>query len=217
MTNFLAALDTQIFIAIHSVTHNPYADQFVMLFTDRYVWVPMYVALAWCLWRCYGTKKTLIYLIAIGLTITFADQICASFIRPFVERLRPANLANPLSRFVHVVNGYRGGMYGFPSCHAANTFALASILMLITRNRWLTVFIYTWAVLNCYTRLYLGVHYPGDLMVGATVGTLIALGVRYALNYVDKPKKITGNTNFIPAYIVAALTVAAIAVYSFIW
>jgi undecaprenyl-diphosphatase len=217
MMDFLAALDTQIFIAIHSAVHFAQADKFVMLFTGRFIWIPMYIALAWGLWRSYGTKKTLICLVAIGLTITFADQLCATFIRPFVERLRPANLGNPVHRFVHVVNGYRGGMYGFPSCHAANTFALASILMFITHNRRLTVFIYTWAVLNCYTRLYLGVHYPGDLIAGAAVGTLVAFVMWWLLCRVVKHEKLASDRNFFAAYIVAAVIVVGILIYSIIW
>ena len=77
---------------------------------------------------------------------------------------------NPIVDLAHIVNGYRGGSYGFPSCHAANSFGLAMYVVFLFRKRWLSVFIITWAVLNCYTRIYLGVHYPGDLIVGHLVG-----------------------------------------------
>lgn len=100
----------------------------------------------------------------------FADQVGATVIRPVVCRLRPANLENPISEFVQIVNGYRGGRYGFPSCHAANTFGLAFFLFYLFRNRALNWFIMLWAVVTCYSRSYLGVHYPGDLLVGAFVG-----------------------------------------------
>ena len=78
---------------------------------------------------------------AYSLTITFADQACATWIRPYVERMRPSNLNNPISEMVHIVNNHRGGRYGFPSCHAANTFGLAFFLFFLFRKRWLTLFI----------------------------------------------------------------------------
>lgn len=96
--------------------------------------------------------------------------MCSSVIRPVVARLRPANLENPIVDMVYIVNGYRGGSYGFPSCHAANSFGLAMYVIFLCRKRWLSFFIVAWAILNCYTRIYLGVHYPGDLIVGAIIG-----------------------------------------------
>ena len=82
------------------------------------------------------------------------------------------NLDNPLSAMVHVVDGYRGGSYGFPSCHAANSFAFAAAVALIVRSRRCSLFVFGWAVLNSYSRIYLGVHYPGDLFCGAVIGII---------------------------------------------
>ena len=76
-------------------------------------------------------------------------------------------------------NNYRSGSYGFPSCHAANTFALATIVSLIARQRGLTIFMFLWALITCYSRVYLGVHYPGDLIFGGIIGWLCALLVYY--------------------------------------
>ena len=98
-----------------------------------------------------------------------------------VERLRPSNPANPISDLVHIVNNYRGGRYGFPSCHASNSFGLAFFLVFLFRKRWLSLFILLWATLNCYTRIYLGVHYPGDLIVGAIIGCCGAAFMCYLL------------------------------------
>lgn len=136
---------------------------------------------------------------------------------PEVCRLRPSNPANPLSEMVHIVGGYRGGSYGFPSCHAANSFALASFLILLFANRKLSLFIFAWAVLNSYSRVYLGVHYPGDLLVGAIIGTAAGLAMAFAAGYVadrvDRPHlKPSVNTGVVTS--VGAFTVAVIAVVS---
>lgn len=132
-------------------------------------------------------------------------------------RLRPSNPENPLSEMVHIVGGYRGGSYGFPSCHAANSFALASFLTLLFANRKLSLFIFAWAVLNSYSRVYLGVHYPGDLLVGAIIGTAAGLAMAFAAGYVadrvDRPHlKPSVNTGVVTS--VGAFTVAVIAVVS---
>lgn len=128
----------------------------------------------------YHWKVVLGCLIAIGLTITFADQIGASVIRPLVERLRPSNPENPISSMVEVVNGYRGGRYGFPSCHAANTAGLAFFLLFLWKDRFIGIFIIAWTLLTCYSRSYLGVHYPGDLLAGILLG-FISASIFYTL------------------------------------
>jgi undecaprenyl-diphosphatase len=216
MIDTLTALDTEFFIAMHSVAHCAFADRFMMAFTGRFIWIPVYVAMAWFLLRAYGVKKALMCLVAVGVAVTLSDQICATLIRPMVERLRPANLDNPISVYVQVVNGYRGGSYGFPSCHAANTFALATFMTLLTRNTRISVFVYVWALINCYTRLYLGVHYPGDLLVGATVGSLISVVVYLLLNRWCVVEKQPSEKNFLPTYVVAAVTVIAILIYAIV-
>lgn len=172
MIDFLIDLDTKILFFVNSL-HSPFWDSFMWLYSGRFIWVPMYASLLFVLFKCYNWRQAIIYVLAISLTILFADQLCASILRPIFERLRPANVENPISDLVHIVNGYRGGRYGFPSCHAANSFALAAILSLIFNKRRMTVFIFIWAFLNSYSRAYLGVHYPGDLIVGAFVGSFV--------------------------------------------
>ena len=136
--------------------HNAFGDYFMSTFTGKWIWVPMYASILYVLLKNFNWKITLCCLTAIALTILFADQVCASLIRPAVERLRPSNPANPISDLVHIVNNYRGGRYGFPSCHASNSFGLAFFLVFLFRKRWLSLFILLWATLNCYTRIYLG-------------------------------------------------------------
>lgn len=183
MIDWLNTIDTQVFLALNGL-HAPYFDVFMKLFTGKWIWVPMYAAVLFAVVRNYRWRQTLAVLVCVALAITIADQVCATLIRPEVCRLRPSNPENPLSEMVHIVGGYRGGSYGFPSCHAANSFALASFLTLLFANRKLSLFIFAWAVLNSYSRVYLGVHYPGDLLVGAIIGTAAGLAMAFAAGYV---------------------------------
>ena len=216
MIDWLNTIDTQVFLALNGL-HAPYFDVFMKLFTGKYIWVPMYAAVLFAVVRNYRWRQTLAVLVCVALAITIADQVCATLIRPEVCRLRPSNPENPLSEMVHIVGGYRGGSYGFPSWHAANSFALASFLTLLFANRKLSLFIFAWAVLNSYSRVYLGVHYPGDLLVGAIIGTAAGLAMAFAAGYVadrvDRPHlKPSVNTGVVTS--VGAFTEAVIAVVS---
>lgn len=169
--NYLSEIDTNVFLFFNGL-HSSFWDYFMQTYTGRFIWVPMYATILYILLKNFHWKAVVCYVAAIALIITFADQMCSSIIRPAVARLRPANLENPIVDMVYIVNGYRGGSYGFPSCHAANSFGLAMYVVCMFRKRWLSIFIVAWAILNCYTRIYLGVHYPGDLIVGGIIGGL---------------------------------------------
>ncbi len=173
MLDQLMALDADVLIFLNSF-HIPVLDRFVMLFTGRWAWIPMYASLLYVLIRAYEPRRVVIFTLGIALAILLSDQVVASVLRPIFQRLRPAHLENPLSELVQIVDGYRGGRYGFPSCHGANSFALAVYMSVIIRRPRFIVFIFIWALLNCYTRNYLGVHYPGDIIVGALIGSSFA-------------------------------------------
>ena len=174
MIETLNGLDADLLLWFNGC-HTAFADSFFWMISAKLTWVPFYLVLAYALFRRYGSKNAFIWLVAAGLTILIADQLCASVLRPMFERMRPSNPDNPLSAAVTVVNGYRGGRYGFPSCHAANTWALTALLIPVLRNRRATVSLILWAVLNCWSRMYLGVHYPGDILAGTVVGVASGL------------------------------------------
>lgn len=182
---WLSDIDARLLLIVNGA-HSPFFDAVMWCISGRWVWIPFYAVLAYLLFRRMSWKRASICLVTIGLIILAADQTCATLIRPEIGRLRPANLNNPLSSFVHVVNGYRGGRYGFPSCHAANTFALAVFMSLVIRHKWFTVMMFSWAFVVSYSRMYLGVHYFGDLFCGATIGSLFAVLFYYLQNYLFK-------------------------------
>ena len=167
----LLELDREIFIFLNSI-HSPFFDQLMYLLTETYVWIPLYLALIIVLIRKYKKNSIWILLGAI-LTIILADQITTSIMKPFFARLRPSHEPG-LQQLIHLVNGYKGGLYGFASSHAANTFGIATFVWLALKPfmRW-SGLIFIWAVVMTYTRIYLGVHYPGDILVGGLIGMFV--------------------------------------------
>ena len=179
MLETLQNIDTQIFTFFNS-HYSAYTDSFFYLYSGKIVWAGLYTAIIVAMFRRFGWRISIGLLLAVGIIITLSDQICGNYVRHYFERLRPCNLQNPLSDIVHIVNGFRAGPYGFPSCHAANTLALATFVMLVFRSRPITISMFLWAIVTAYSRIVLGVHYPGDLLVGALAGTAVATMTFYA-------------------------------------
>lgn len=216
MIEFLNSVDTDVFLFLHSF-HASALDPYMKALSGRFAWIPFYVALgAAVIWQ-YGWKRGFLLLVAISAAVGFSDAICAHLIRPAVERMRPSNPENPLSLLVHLVEDYRAGRFGFPSCHASNTFALATATSLVIRCRWYTIFIFLWALLQCYSRIYLGVHYPGDIIVGASIGTLMGWSIPMATcKLADIQRTSAGIVKvMVPMIACAAIMIAlAVAVYA---
>lgn len=186
---YLIDIDTNVFLAINS-HHTPYWDTFMYFFSDRKIWVPLYLSLIFVLARNSDWRKIAWCTVALGCMFLFTDMFAASVVRPWVARLRPSNLNNPLSSVVHIVGNYRSGRFGFPSSHAANCWALAFFCWYLFRHKAITIFLSSWALLTCYSRSYLGVHYPGDLLAGIVFGFTGATVVYYAF------KRISGHEHY---------------------
>ena len=171
----IISLDKEWFCRLQ-IAHNEFLDSFMMLFTSTEVWYPFFALIIYVLIK--NTKRDSIFIIAaLLLVVLFADQIASGILKPLTERLRPSH--NPaMEACVQIVNDYRGGRYGFVSSHAANTMGIALFTSLLFRYMPYTICVFAWALMNCYTRIYLGVHYPLDLIGGTMVGFLSA-GIVY--------------------------------------
>ena len=212
--DYLINIDSDLLLWLNGA-HNAFFDTFMMLFTGKFIWVPMYLALTYVLFRNMTPKQALMCLVAIALVIVIADQMSSSLIRHSVGRLRPANLENPISNMVHIVDGYRGGRYGFPSSHAANSFGLAFFLLFLLRRSPIPTFIILWAIVNCYSRIYLGVHYPGDILCGTLVGLVAATFVWFIYKKLTRQTYLYEVRQWWVPVVVGLLTIIGISLYSY--
>lgn len=167
MIESLNHLDQQLLLYLNSL-HNSVWDSLMWQISGKYLWIPLYLGILAFIIIKYK-KQSWTIILAITLVILISDQVASSIIKPLVERFRPTH--NPsLAGLIHIVNDYTGGKYGFVSSHAANTFGLSLFLSLLFKNRVFTILIFIWAAIVSYSRIYLGVHYPGDIICGALVG-----------------------------------------------
>lgn len=184
-------LDRKLFLELNSSFHNPWLDQLMMFLSTTSAWIPLYLILLYMIIKVYK-KDTWMVLLAVAITILLADQITSALMKPFFERLRPSHEPG-LRGMVNIVNEYRGGRFGFASSHAANTFGVATLMWLTLKNfrPWIGL-LFLWALGVGYTRIYLGVHYPGDIVVGDLIGFLSALAAyflyRLLKSFLDKRK-----------------------------
>ncbi len=186
MLNWLQNLDQSIFLFING-HHSLLFDNLMWFASGRLSWLPLYLLLIVLLavrqkWRA---ALTLLFVAAL---ITASDQSSVHLFKEVFHRLRPCH--NPsLEGMVHLVRGHCGGKYGFISSHASNTFAVAVFLRSVFRTRWITILLFAWAVLVCYSRIYLGVHYFGDVLVGGLWGALLGWGMSrlYVAVMPDRP------------------------------
>lgn len=176
--------DSDLFKLINS-THSDFWDVIMIILSNKYIWIPLYLFIIKKLIDQYrkGAWKSILYLIS---TVILADQVASSFFKPLVKRLRPCHVET-FQSWIHLPDGC-GGLYGFCSSHAANSFALAMAVYLLTKNKWARYPLFFWAFMISYSRIYLGAHYPLDVLVGAFVGILASI-LLYKVIYTKLVKK----------------------------
>lgn len=178
----LERLDQNLLLFLNS--HNsPFWDQVMYNISGTVIWIPLYLAILVALGIKYK-RKFLVLILMIIIAITLSDQ-GSVFFKNSVPRLRPCH-EPALEGLVHLVKGRCGGSFGFVSSHASNSFMVAILTLLLIRRRWFTYGIIFWAMMVGYSRIYLGAHYPGDVICGSMLGALIGWGVYKLYELTDR-------------------------------
>ncbi|MBR6087323.1 MAG: phosphatase PAP2 family protein [Prevotella sp.] len=166
-------MDEQLFFLINS-NHTVFWDSMMYCISQKTVWVPFYLSIVYVILRNYSWRELAVVLLMIGCGMLVTDWGNAHLLRPWIGRLRPSNPDNPISSLVHIVNDRRGAGCGFPSAHSANIWLVTFVVCYWLRNRLIQITMPTVALLVCYSRVYLGFHYPGDILGGFVLAAVVA-------------------------------------------
>ena len=200
--------DKQLLLMVNG-SDSVWLDSVIMTLTNAKTWIPLYLGLFYVVCRTNWMRRMgnpnqpraimniVLILLAAGLCVLLAGAVDDEIVKPLVARWRPTHDPE-IGALVDIVDGYRGGNYGFFSAHAANTFSIAVFFSLLMRWRFFTVCMVGWSLVNCYTRLYLGVHYPGDITVGLIWGSLVGFGVYKGYCHFARPAVYTRQMCDIP-------------------
>ena len=195
-------LDIQTFLANDRLvlswfngSNSVFLDGWMSALTSGFTWVALYASLFYLVVKNNETMGQIMLVVGCALAcVGLADIMADVIVKPLVERWRPSN--DPIFKYdVSVVDGYRGTSYGFFSAHAANTFSLALFFCMLVRSRVLSVALVLWSFVNCYTRMYLGLHYPLDIVCGLLWGSVCAIGVYYF--YLRVSRRMFGEDNYV--------------------
>lgn len=171
-------------------------DGCMLVYTSMAVWMPLAVVLLYVLLKNNNIKDFFLLVLLVAVIITLTDTISSGICKPFFERWRPTN--DPMLMYaVDVVNETRGGRFGFTSSHAANSFGIATFIMLLMRNKVLSISLIIWASINAFTRIYLGVHYPGDILAGTLIGVIVGWAIYRLYIYIQNHKRRTARRDWI--------------------
>jgi undecaprenyl-diphosphatase len=168
LIGYLDHIDKALFLFLNGL-HTHFFDHVMFWATRGLLWLPLYLLFLYFLFHKYGWNSLLVILVGL-LMIVVSDQL-SWFVKETVQRLRPSTQPGLM---VHIVDAYKGGTYGFYSAHASNTLSVAMFLVIVMGRKYWYVWIpaLCWSLLMSYTRIYLGLHYPGDIMAGWLAGFL---------------------------------------------
>ncbi|MBR5989879.1 MAG: phosphatase PAP2 family protein [Prevotella sp.] len=172
-----------------------YLDRVMRVLTAAVTWVPLYISLFYVVLNNNDNfRKVIMILCGAGLCVLLAGTVDDMIVKPMVGRWRPTHDPE-IGMMVDIVDGYRGGRFGFFSAHASNTFSIAVFFCWLVRSRLLSLALILWSFTNCWTRLYLGVHFPGDILVGLLWGGLVGSAVYFL--YYRLSRNMTSRRRFI--------------------
>ncbi len=183
MLDWLIELDKELLLAING-WNSSFFDPIMVFITSKWSGIPIYIALLYMIFRKRDTKTAILMVAAVLLTFALTDQLAVHLFKNTIERFRPS--WDPTTEHLIRMLEYKGGKYGFISNHAANFFGLAVISSGILKKRWYTIFIFCWSAAVAYSRVYVGKHFPGDVICGAMFGALVGWGVLELFRYIVK-------------------------------
>lgn len=181
------------FLSLVNGSDSLFLDNLMVMLTSGLTWIPLYLSLFYLVVKNNETMSQILLVIGCVLgCVVLSDGVTDFIVKPMVERWRPSN--DPIFKYtVKVVNDMRGADYGFFSAHASNTFSLALFFCLLVKSRILSVSLILWSLVNCYTRMYLGLHYPSDIVCGLLWGALVALVMYYVFCRIYKALSLSTN------------------------
>ena len=170
--SYLSNIDSNLFLFLNGLRAD-WLDPIMVAITQMWLWLPIYLLLIYWAVKQYGKHCWWVFL-TLCVVVLCSDQLSAHVCKPLFHRLRPCFNVD-LQDFIYLPLGTAGGRFGFVSSHATNTFAVAAFLTpALSNNRpWAGITLYLWAFITSYSRIYMGFHYPGDILFGALLGILI--------------------------------------------
>ena len=194
MIEFLQDIDRELLLGING-SDSLYLDRLVRTLTNGLTWIPLYLSLFYMVMKNNDNfRRLLLVLGGAGLCVVLAGTVDDVIVKPLVARWRPTHDPQ-IGILVDIVDGYRGGKYGFFSAHASNTMSIATFFCWLARSRRLSITLVIWSLVNCWTRMYLGVHFPGDILVGLIWGITVGTGVYFLYRRLTRDMYTPRNLN----------------------